>query len=794
MKRKPAKRLRNQGLSLRLAQKTVIAATLLGLAIGFVQVLFDYYRVQENLRESINAALDISEVPAIQIAYNLDTRLASELVDGLLKHKAIVKAEIRDGDDNVLALRERDLSSGSYRSISDSLLGATRDNFVTNLSIDSLDGVILGKLSVVVDTYPYGFQFLQRAQVTLLSAVLNSLLLSAILFIICHLFLTKPLLRVIAASRKVNPEAPEKTRLPLPEGHEHDEIGDLVRATNSHLGLIDLNLDKRRQAEDQLKLYSAALEQKVSQRTHETMEKNAALLRSNRELSVAREAALKEARARADFLANMSHEIRTPFNGVLGMISLALEEPLTDRQKEQLGIAHRSGKALLDLLNDILDISKFESGNVNLESIPFSFRDQVEDTLKLLAPGAHGKHIALYNDIDPAYPDQVLGDPTRVRQVISNLVGNAIKFTDQGHVRVRLHYSRSGETCLEIEDTGIGIPQNKLESIFSPFSQADADITRRFGGTGLGLTLCHQLVSAMQGHIEVQSETGKGSLFRVRLALDCVQEATPIDFSESLKERRFHLIFNAKNCNLDYLEKHFSSWGLDTVCTRYHPDQRPDFLQHSFDANDLIFIDSRRFAEAVAGNASIRPGQVILVAKTHIPSDPDLLRMMKVSHLLIAPLSRHGLINTLNRLDEAPAQARSTEGHKTAALHRARVLLVEDNPVNQMVARAILNKMGFEAIIANNGKEAVDAVLQQRFDLVLMDCHMPVKDGFAATRAIREYPQFDRLPIIALTANVLHGDREKCLAAGMNDYMSKPYERESLQRMLDKWLFQPVKA
>lgn len=781
-------RRRPQRLSRRLARSTVTLAALIGGLIGFIQILLDYADERSVFDREIQAAIAISEVPAVQIAYNIDTRLAGELLQGLLQHPAIVRAEIADGDGHVLALREKAFAEGRFRAINDWLFGREH-TYTIPLVVPELPDSRLGRLHIVADTYPAGTQFLQRSGVNLLSIVMMCLVLSLALFVVFYLLLTKPLLSVIASTRSVDPERPEKARLPIPEGHAHDEIGDLVNATNTHLALIDLNLDKLRQAEGRLKNYSERLEQEVQQRTLELSEKNRELISINQDLVVAKEEAVTKAKSRADFLASMSHEIRTPFNGVLGMISLTLEEPLSPKQKEQLTIAYNSGRALLALLNDILDISKVESGKLELEHIAYSLPELCEDVVRLMAPTAHARGIALYVDLNPDFPRAILGDPTRMRQILTNLVGNAVKFTEQGYVEVRLRIVDE-QVVLDVEDTGIGIEPSQRSAIFSPFTQANAHITRRFGGTGLGLTLCRQLVNKMQGQLSLDSQLGVGSTFTVRLPLHVSPPpATQEALTQSVRETHYYLVFHQDNRTHRALARLLQSWGLSCETRLYQQIDEINWSDLRFTNPACLLIDTRSFVPLIADHPQRHAFRVILVARQHIPSDATVFERMGISRLITAPISRE---HVLKALKETLAGERLTsivdENPTTPSVPSRQILLVEDNQVNQMVARSMLTRMGHRIRIASNGREAVDEVLQHPFDLILMDCHMPEVDGFEAARRIRAYPQFDRIPIIALTANVMQGDRERCLEAGMNDYMTKPYDRQTLTAMLDRWL------
>lgn len=774
-------------LSFKLMRNTVIVALLLGMVLNLIQVLFDYLNENTALDEEIEAIITISHTPASQIAYNIDSRLAEELLEGLLKHPSIIEADIVDTDNRTLARRERNITESPYRWMSDLLFNPTR-TYTTRLAVQQLVDVDLGNLNVVVDTYQAGIAFLKRAGFTLLSGFIKSLSLSFLLLFVFYLMLTKPLVDVIEAIIQVAPDTPEKARLPVPKGHENDEIGVLVESTNDHLQAIERSLLKIRQAEARLKTYSEQLEQIVEARTRELSDKNDQLLKSNRELVVAKEEAVKRAKARADFLANMSHEIRTPFNGVLGMISLTLEEPLSERQSGQLEVAYNSGVALLQVLNDILDISKVEAGKLTLESISFDLRKTVDEVASLLAQNSAARNIELATYIQPNFPEHIFGDPTRIRQVISNLVGNAIKFTEEGRVTLSLRCDER-MAIIKVVDTGIGISDSALQKIFSPFSQAYSDTTRKYGGTGLGLTLCKQLVQHMSGTLTVESEENVGSTFTVTIPLREDISHTEKPVSSGMQKSHFQLLHKADNVLFDFIKDQIRHWNLPITEHIYSSNiESVDMSKISTSDNDILIIDDPAFIEKI-GNIEVA-AKILLINRLHRTLSPDS-PLRKLTHgTLSGPFGRAALKEAIGKLlgDESGKALSGKARTLDAANNNYTVLLVEDNQVNQMVAKTILKKLGYTVKIAGNGQEAVNMIKADKFDVVLMDCHMPIMDGYEATRYIRNELNIQNLPIIAVTANVMHGDKEKCFNAGMNDYVTKPYERHVLIEKLEHWV------
>ncbi|ROM71186.1 hybrid sensor histidine kinase/response regulator [Pseudomonas brassicacearum] len=761
-----------QRLSYKQARLTVLVGFVLGTLLSLMQIGIDYASEDASINREILSLLEISHNPASRIAYNIDSELAQELSMGLLRSPAIIGAELIDNNNTVLASVKRPELQSSYRFISDFLFGAQRQ-FEDRLYLDHLPGESLGLLRLDVDTYAFGSRFLRRAEVTLLNGFARSLILTGLLLALFYVMLTKPLVRVIRELSSRDPSNHEQNRLECPAGHQSDEIGVLVSVANQQFDNISTEIQQRRTAENRLTEYLAQLENIVSARTAELKAINARLSQSNEELEVARRTALDMAEARSAFLANMSHEIRTPLNGLLGMIALSLDGPLTAEQQQQLSIAHDSGKVLVELLNDILDLSKFDAGQLELERIPFDLGALVEDTANLLSQNA-APSVELACLIDPQFPAQILGDPTRVRQIVSNLLSNALKFTRFGRVDVKLsHYD--GGVRIEVCDTGIGIPQEAQARILQPFTQAGAGITRQFGGTGLGLALTYNLCEAMQGRLTISSEAGFGSQFCADLPLPCHTPAAPV----APLRGNIVAITSASSGLAELLEMLLPVWGLDYV--RRSVDDRllglkPDIL--ITDCPECLFTLRPTFDAPIL---------LVTAYGSFMPSEEAaaLTPLLQQAR----PLARHALYQILRRALQSEATTiNDAQIEARAPSKRGRVLLVEDNPVNQLVAKGMLVKLGCEVIVAGHGAEALDQLEQQVFDLVLMDCNMPVMDGYEASRQIRRSGRWPDLPIVALTANAMPEERERCRVAGMSDYLSKPFRREELAALLDQWV------
>jgi signal transduction histidine kinase/CheY-like chemotaxis protein/HPt (histidine-containing phosphotransfer) domain-containing protein len=746
-----------------------------------IAAMMGIWQQYESAHKQINNQLTIlAHATAFNVASPSmfgDDKEAYEALKVLQVDPEVVAARLVLPNQQILAEYYRQKINGSY------FLSEKNDKQIV---VDVVwKNEIVGKLIMDVDLSELRAQ-LHLQIIFALIAVFMALTLAGLLAHKYTGILTRPLRDLSDLAQSVGEKGDYSMRAAKPV--VYDEVGLLTQRFNSMLERIEIQ-------DNELRKQQELLEQRVEDRT--------AQLRQETQRAEA------ASRAKSEFLAVMSHEIRTPLNGILGMTNMLIDSPLDAKQKRFARVARSSGEDLLAIINDILDFSKIEAGRLDLEPRPFQLNGLLEDLAERYAPIAQGKGLELLCST-PIPPISVEADSPRLAQVLTNLLSNAIKFTAQGEVmlavecvdetvdRVSLHFS--------VRDTGIGITEAQCEKLFTAFTQADTSMTRKYGGTGLGLAISQQLIKLMGSEIILDSKYGQGSNFHFRLDLKKVNDLRNNQLVQGFENIRI-LVVDDNHTNREILEYWLTSWGVKPVMAESAP-QALALLQQAADSTQpfqllltdwmMPDMDGGELIAAIQKDSRLENLSIVVLSSAGIANAADaasktvyLLKPVRQSEL-------HNLITSIIAGDLFKAhqgahiiELEQTRNENWLPKLKGKVLLAEDNLVNQEVAMAMLQRMSVQAKIANNGAEAIKLLADEPFDLVLMDCHMPIMDGFEATQKIRDREMTSgqtKMPIIALTANAIIGDREHCLARGMDDYLSKPFTLEQLHKVLSQWL------
>ncbi len=774
-----------QRISLMTLSMAMILITLLIIMSSFV--IGSYALIESSTSKAI--LLTENAAPALMFH---DTDTAQTLLQSLSNSEEIRVAAIYNEEKLKFAdySTNKLLPPASLISLEETLIKDIR--YFTFIQPIVSQNQVIGGLYLEVSLIPLYWQLLWQFIFTLLAALIS--LIAAYYFVQrLNKSVLNPLTSLSGVMEQISNKSDYFARA------ESSNIIELDALANG----FNRMLDGIQERDTQLANNLDHLEEEVSKRTHDLE------LKTNEAYQLA-EKAQGASKAKSEFLATMSHEIRTPMNGVLGMTELLLATELNSRQKRLADIAYRSAESLLGIINNILDFSKIESGKFQLIANDFDLRNLLEDTVEIMGPQAHNKDLELVLHLPVDLHDIVRGDSERLRQVLVNLLGNAIKFTHQGEVRLKVSRLNQSETdnhldlLFEVTDTGPGIDSKQQVNIFESFTQADGSITRRHGGTGLGLSISKQLVDMMGGELQLTSTLGQGARFYFNLRLE-KSEQLIFEKAEILALKGINILIVDDNAtNREILSEQLGHWGVNCYCA----SSGAQALNHLLDTkkNNKSYhialldwhmpeMDGMALAKAIHEEPSLQSMPLVMLSSDSVTLESDQDSYYGINYFLNKPVIQQKLLNCLLELmglinNSSQNLSKSTPKH--APKLAGRILLAEDNLVNQEVGMGVLRAIGCQVEVVNNGLEAVEAVTEKEYDLILMDCHMPELDGFQATIKLREYEENqgtqNHIPIIALTADVQKGIIEQCLGSGMDGYLSKPFNKKQMQDLLIKWL------